>query len=114
MLYFIGFVIIAQLYRIYGDFLFLPEMPKSLVKKAKRIEEGKLPTNVKRHLKLVCPGYLEHHHGVAGRISCHVRPFKINGEDIYTYVIGLKDTAASKPSQWLKIPIYKNGNIYGA
>lgn len=112
--YFIGVVLLAQLYRIYGDFLFLPEMPKALVRKAERIEQGKLPANVKRHLSLAAPGYMEHHHGVPGRLACHVRPCTINGDKVYTYVIGLKDTADSKPSQWIKVPIYKNGNIYGA
>lgn len=98
----------------FEEFFSLTPLPKNLVKKAKAIEEGKIPMNIKRHLKAVAPGYMEHHHGVAGRIKCHVRPIVIHKESVYTYVIGLKDTADSKPSQWLKVPIYKNGDIYGA
>lgn len=94
------------------DFFEQPSIPKGLQSKAKKIQEGRVPTNVRNILKARVPGFLEHYNLVPGRMSCHVRPHIANKENIFAYVIGFKETAQSKPDRFITIPVYKNGNLY--
>jgi len=94
------------------DFFEQPSIPKGLENKAKKMEQGRVPTNVRNILKAQVPGFLEHYNLVPGRLSCHVRPHVAHREHIFAYVIGLKETAQSKPHKFITIPVYKNGNLY--
>ena len=86
--------------------------PKRLLNTAQRITQGKVPVRIANQLKVKVLGFTEHYRRVPGRLSCRITPYNKNGEKVWAYVIGLKETADSDPHRFVVIPVYGNGSIY--
>ena len=86
--------------------------PKNLSNTAGRIAQGKVPRHIASSLKAQVIGWQEHYRLIPGRLSCRVTPYHKNGEDIWAFIIGLKETAASEAHRHIVIPVYSNGKIY--
>jgi len=85
--------------------------PRALLRLKQGIEKGK-PNRRLWNLLRAKPGFDDHYRRVPGRMSCTVLPLKVNDEDVWQLRVGFKTTAADKPSSYLSIPVYANGQIY--
>ncbi len=86
-------------------------IPPKLMQLKYAIEDGKPARKFWDTLRAE-PMFDEHYRQVPGRLSCTVIPFTANGEDVWQLRVGFKTTADSKPTKFISIPVYKNGQIY--
>ena len=88
------------------------QVPKNLLRLKAGFEKGKPNRRFWYTLRAKEPGFDTHYRKVPGRMSCCVLPLTKNGEDVWQLRIGFKETAADKPTKYISIPVYANGQIY--
>lgn len=87
-----------------------PVIPKQLLRLKAGFDKGK-PHRRYWHTLRANPGFDDHYRRVPGRLSCTVLPYNIKGEDHWQLRVGFKDSADSRPSTFISIPVYSNGQI---
>ena len=105
------------LFSLIGRFLFYcidqasgPEIPKNLLRLKAGFEKGKPNRRFWNTLRAQ-PGYQDYYRLAPGRLSCTVLPLEVHGENHWQLRVGFKKTADSRPSFYMSIPVYKNGQI---
>ncbi len=88
------------------------DYPPRLVEIKNRFLLGKPPRKFHHTLRAYEPRATSHYCKVPGRLTCAIKPYNVNGEAVWQLVIGFKESAESKPTQFCQIPVYADGQIY--
>lgn len=110
-LFILLFSIIGNVYFYVRGQRKLTQAPRALLRLKRGIEDGK-PNRRLWHTLRSQEGFDDHYRRVPGRMTCTVLPLKVNKEDVWQLRIGFRTTAADKPSHYMSIPMYANGQIY--
>lgn len=104
--------IVLNLWRIaLRNYSYRANVPKRLLQIKEKIEAGKPPRGLWSSLR-VEPMFDAHYRRIPGRLSCTVLPLQVNKENVWQLRVGFRPTAASRPSHFISIPVYSNGQIY--
>ena len=103
--------LIGNAYLVYRR-LSVRHVPKNLLRLKAGFEKGKPNRRFWYTLRAQEPGFDAHYRKVPGRMSCCVLPLRKNEEDVWQLRIGFKPTAADRPTRYISIPVYANGQIY--
>jgi hypothetical protein len=104
------YYILLELFR----YLYQDKRPPKLEEIKLRFMQGKPPRKFHRILRAYEPVAMSYYCKAPGRLTCAIQPYDVNGEKIWQLIVGFRETADSKPTKFIQIPVYSDGQLYDA